>query len=194
MCAYGQYIQWFPTKHYIISWANLHWREQQIALEQSPNRSSHCQAPYQGYIWSQLFFPSVMYWNIARAALPSPSTFELGKEWESGLKHFTWAPSLKKTAEEEQSKMSFQGWKKKKKKFFQCIWWVSRGLFATCVKGQVKHNRREKLGKATVRLRGSGCHHAATWTLPVTYFLTCALAPEPVQLSSTGKKGDGAFC
>ena len=48
MYAHRLYIQWFPTEHYIISWANLHWREQQIALEQRPNPSSNNQAPYQG--------------------------------------------------------------------------------------------------------------------------------------------------
>lgn len=35
-----------------------------------------------------------------------------------------------------------------------------------------------------------GCH----WALPVTHFLTCALAPEPDQISNKGEESDGAFC
>lgn len=193
VCSYRQYIQWFPTERYIISCANLRWREQQIALERSPNPNSNTQAPYQGLhlVPIVLSLCHVLKHRPGCAAKP-----EYLQAWETvrvGLKHFTWAPSLKKTAEEEQSKMNFQGWKKKG---VQCIWWVSRGLFATCVKGQVKHNRREKLGKATARLWGSGCHQAptATWKLPVTHFLTCALAPEPIRLLSKGDEVNGAFC
>lgn len=109
VCEYGQYIQRFPTEHYIISQANLCWREQQIALEQSPNPRSNTQTPYQGLHLVPIVFFLCHELKHHPGQLLVP--LSLGNS-KSGLKHFTWAPSLKKTAEEEQSEMSFQGWKK----------------------------------------------------------------------------------
>lgn len=81
---------------------------------------------------------------------------------------------------------------KAEKRLFQCIWWVSRGLFATCVECQVKHNRGQKLGKEMARwLRmPPGCHHylaTSSNTFP-------NWTPEPVLLSSKEAKSDWCLC
>lgn len=143
VCTYGQYIQWFPTEHYIISCASLRWREQQIALEQSPSRRSKAQKPCQTTSGPKSSLP-VMCWNITLAesehlwaweiAIVRSETFHLGPLSKEN--------STRGTEWNEFSRL--------KKRLFQCIWWVSRGLFATCVERQVKHNRGEKLGDGTM--------------------------------------------
>lgn len=117
--------------------------------------------PLRGYIWSQLFLSSVMDWNIALALLPSPSTFQLGKQ--SQVWNFSPGPPLwRKQQKRNRAKWVFKAEKKGGSVYLTSF---QRSVCHMC-KRPSKHNRREKLGKATARLLG--CHQAGTdtWTLP----------------------------
>lgn len=96
------------------------------------------------YIWSQEFPSFVMCWNITLAESEHLWAWEIARV-RSETFHLGPLPKENSTRGTEWNEFS-----RLKKRLFQCIWWVSRGLFATCVERQVKHNRGEKLSDGTM--------------------------------------------
>lgn len=96
------------------------------------------------YIWSQEFPSFVMCWNITLAESEHLWAWEIARV-RSETFHLGPLSKENSTRGTEWNEFS-----RLKKRLFQCIWWVSRGLFATCVERQVKHNRGEKLSDGTM--------------------------------------------
>lgn len=135
VCAYGQYIQWLPTEHYIISRASLHWREQQIALEQSPNASCNTQALCQGLHLVPIVFSLCHVLKHHPGCTAKP---EYLRAWETARvrsETFHLGPLSRENSRRGTEWNEFSRLKKKRGVGgVRYIWWVSRGLFATCVK------------------------------------------------------------